>query len=223
MIDIFSSLLPYAFIPISDFWVSFPSPTELSGPLAHHLQPHSHPWASLRLLCLLQSQCSFSASSGSGPVLSLFAKSIFHKLFNFFKKNFILEYSSLWVGKMPWSRKQKPTPGFLPGKLHGQRNLEGRSPWGCKESDMTEQLSMNASILFQILSPFELLKLHINLSRVLCCSHHLSVSLSARPPKIVYFALNTTTPTLCFELSAFKKQIFLRSSYYWIALLSSVS
>ena len=117
---------------------------------------------------------------------------------------------------MPWSRKQKPTPVFLPGKLHGQRNLEGCSPWGRKESDTTEQLSMNASILFQVLSPFELLQFHIDLSRVLHCSHHLSVWLSARPPQIVYFVLNTTTPTLRFELSAVKEQILLRSSYYWI-------
>ena len=29
---------------------------------------------------------------------------------------------------------------FLPGKSHGQRSLVGYSPWGCKESDMTEQL-----------------------------------------------------------------------------------
>ena len=27
---------------------------------------------------------------------------------------------------------------FLPGKSHGQRGLEGRSSWGCKELDMTE-------------------------------------------------------------------------------------
>ena len=27
---------------------------------------------------------------------------------------------------------------FLPGKLHGQRSLAGYSPWGCKESGMTE-------------------------------------------------------------------------------------
>ena len=26
--------------------------------------------------------------------------------------------------------------------LHGQRSLAGYSPWGCKESDTTEQLSM---------------------------------------------------------------------------------
>ena len=30
---------------------------------------------------------------------------------------------------------------FLPGKWHGQRSLEGYSPWGCKESDMTEHMS----------------------------------------------------------------------------------
>ena len=29
----------------------------------------------------------------------------------------------------------------LPKKSHGQRSLEGCSPWTCKESDMTEQLS----------------------------------------------------------------------------------
>ena len=27
---------------------------------------------------------------------------------------------------------------ILPGKSHGQRSLAGYSPWGCKESDMTE-------------------------------------------------------------------------------------
>ena len=29
-------------------------------------------------------------------------------------------------------------PVFLPGKFHGQRSLQGYSPWGCKESNMTE-------------------------------------------------------------------------------------
>ena len=31
------------------------------------------------------------------------------------------------------------TPVFLPGKSLGQRSLAGYSPWGCKESDMTER------------------------------------------------------------------------------------
>ena len=32
----------------------------------------------------------------------------------------------------------QPTPVFLPGEFHGQRSLAGYSPWGHKESDMTE-------------------------------------------------------------------------------------
>ena len=32
-----------------------------------------------------------------------------------------------WAGKIPWSRKWQPTPGFLPGKSHGQRSLAGYS------------------------------------------------------------------------------------------------
>ena len=39
-----------------------------------------------------------------------------------------------WVRKIPWRRKWQPTPVFLPGKSHGQRDLEGCSPWGLKKS-----------------------------------------------------------------------------------------
>ena len=46
-----------------------------------------------------------------------------------------------WVKKVPWRRKWHPTPVFLPGKSHGQSRLVGYSPWGCKVSDTTEQLS----------------------------------------------------------------------------------
>ena len=49
------------------------------------------------------------------------------------------------IGKTPWSRKWQPTPVFLPRKSHGQRSLAGYSPCDCKESDMTEQLSMSSS------------------------------------------------------------------------------
>ena len=48
-----------------------------------------------------------------------------------------------WVGKIPWSRKEQPTPVFLPGESHGQRNLEGNGPRGRKESDRTEQLLLS--------------------------------------------------------------------------------
>ena len=43
-----------------------------------------------------------------------------------------------WVGKIPWSRKWQPIPIFMPRKFHGQKSLAGYSPWGCKESNMTE-------------------------------------------------------------------------------------
>ena len=43
-----------------------------------------------------------------------------------------------WVRKIPWRRKWQPTPVLLPGESHGQRSLVGYSPWGRKESDMTE-------------------------------------------------------------------------------------
>ena len=46
------------------------------------------------------------------------------------------------VRKSPWNRKwQLATPVFLPGKFHRQRSLAGCSPWGCKQSNTTEQLS----------------------------------------------------------------------------------
>ena len=49
----------------------------------------------------------------------------------------------LWVGKMPWRREWVPTPVFLPGEFYGQRSLVGYSPWGCKQSDSTEQLTFS--------------------------------------------------------------------------------
>ena len=42
------------------------------------------------------------------------------------------------VGKIPWRMAWPPTPLFLPGESHGQRSLADYSPWGCKESDMTD-------------------------------------------------------------------------------------
>ena len=45
-----------------------------------------------------------------------------------------------WFWKIPWRRKWQSTPALLPGKSYGRRSLIGYSPWGCKESDTTEQL-----------------------------------------------------------------------------------
>ena len=51
-----------------------------------------------------------------------------------------------WVGKIPWRRNWQPTPMFLAGEFHEQRSLAGYSPWGHKESDMTEQLTLTCTI-----------------------------------------------------------------------------
>ena len=45
----------------------------------------------------------------------------------------------------PLEKDRLPTPVFWPREFHGQRSLAGYSPWGCKESDMTEQLSLMKS------------------------------------------------------------------------------
>ena len=41
---------------------------------------------------------------------------------------------------MPWRRKWLPTPEFFSRESHGQRSLASYSPWGHKESDMSEHV-----------------------------------------------------------------------------------
>ena len=48
-----------------------------------------------------------------------------------------------WVGTIPWRRAWQPTPVFLPGESHGQRNLAGYSPWGRKVLNTTEWLTLS--------------------------------------------------------------------------------
>ena len=88
-----------------------------------------------------------------------------------------------------WRRKWQPTPGFFPGKSHGQRSLASYSPWSCRKCQTglrvytaTTHLIYNVmlvsgvqqsgsvihihvSLLFQILFP---LGCYILLSRVVC-------------------------------------------------------
>ena len=42
-----------------------------------------------------------------------------------------------WVGKILWRKERVPTPVLWPGEFHGLY-----SPWGCRESDMIERLSL---------------------------------------------------------------------------------
>ena len=52
----------------------------------------------------------------------------------------------LWVWKIPWRMEWLPTAVFFPGEFHRKRSLVGYSPGGCKESDMTEQLTLSETL-----------------------------------------------------------------------------
>ena len=63
------------------------------------------------------------------------------------------------------------TPVILPGEFHGQRSLAGYSPWSCKESGMTEQLSLNIFSIMDLRVQLE--RFHSNNIQSLVCSVHL--------------------------------------------------
>ena len=42
------------------------------------------------------------------------------------------------IGKIFHRSERLPNLVFLPGELHGQRSLDGYSPWGGKESGMNK-------------------------------------------------------------------------------------
>ena len=61
--------------------------------------------------------------------------------------------SILWHSAFFQRKQWQPTPVLLPGKSHGQRNLAGYSPGGCKESDTTEATNTHTKctqLCFQI-------------------------------------------------------------------------
>ena len=47
-----------------------------------------------------------------------------------------------WVRKILWRREWQFTLVFLPGESHGQKSLVGSWPWGFKELDTTEWLTI---------------------------------------------------------------------------------
>ena len=47
----------------------------------------------------------------------------------------------------PLEKGMVPTPAFSTGEFHGQRSLVGSSPWGCKQLDTTEQLTLSNTFI----------------------------------------------------------------------------
>ena len=73
-----------------------------------------------------------------------------------------------WVGKMPWRRERLPTPIFWSGEFHGLY-----SPWGGRELDTTDQLSLatKQQVFFKS-----------NLINKICSSIHFTLMLLAFCP-----------------------------------------
>ena len=63
----------------------------------------------------------------------------------------LLAMQETWVQSLGWEdsleKRWVLTPVFLPGEFYGERSLVGYSPWGCKESDMTERLTLSLSVI----------------------------------------------------------------------------
>ena len=58
-----------------------------------------------------------------------------------------------WVRKIPWRREGLPTSVFLPEEFHRERSLAGYSPWGHKELDTTERLTLSLHIQINSVVP----------------------------------------------------------------------
>ena len=51
------------------------------------------------------------------------------------------------VGRIPWRKEWQPTLVFFAREIHRQRSLVGYSPWGHKDSDTTEQLTLSHTFM----------------------------------------------------------------------------
>ena len=60
-------------------------------------------------------------------------------------KNWPVNQTDPWVGKIPWRRKWQPTPVFLPGKSHRWGDWRA-TPWSHKELDTTDRLNNNGKM-----------------------------------------------------------------------------
>ena len=98
------------------------------------IRNRKHPFSNSQILCrimltYLQDHNDFRPSCSSGKESAWKCRR--HRRLGF----------DPWVGKIPRvGSGNLPTPVFLPGKSHGQRNLVGYSPWGYTELAITEQL-----------------------------------------------------------------------------------
>ena len=95
-----------------------------------------------------------------------------------------LPMQKTWVQSLGWEdlleKGMATTPGFLPGKSHGQRSLANYSVWGHKESDMNEHLLLSLQYIHLSFSKICLLHkdlwMCVNECLHVCVTHRNSMS-----------------------------------------------
>ena len=115
--------------------------------------------------------------------------------------------------KIPWRRAWQPTPVFLHGEPHRQRNLVGYSPQGCKELDTTEgtwhahtQLINNGEIVSGIQQSESVIHIHVSIFPLTPLPSHLphkiaptSLSIS-RSLLVIHFKYSSVHIELYFQI-----------------------
>ena len=66
----------------------------------------------------------------------------------------------------PLEKEMATYSSIFAWEIHGQRSLEGCTPWGCKESDMNEQLINNSKHHTQWVISYIMQKYFLNLSNL---------------------------------------------------------
>ena len=95
-----------------------------------------------------------------------------------------------WVGKITWRRAWQPTPAFLSGESPWTEEPSRSSPWGRKESDMTERLSTASAFS--------------NTAYLLCCFSNSWVNLRLKNPAFLALTEWQTNNGLFIRIYALK-------------------
>ena len=102
------------------------------------------------------------------------------------------------VGKILWRRKWQPTPVFLPGKSHRQRNLVGYSPCGCR------RIRYNSVIKQQALN-WEDISVKVTpqlLAKTIDSQKHINTDIRTESSPASFYPI---TPTFSSSLSVWRK------------------
>ena len=79
-----------------------------------------------------------------------------------------------WKRKILWKREWLPTPVLLPGEYHRQRSRADYSPWGHKESYMTELLTHTHTHTHTNIYIYMIICIHLWVIYLYLCKHNMS-------------------------------------------------